>query len=136
MADSGRQIAYPSVEQICEINKRMIDEYDGLFVGADNIHADGSLEYVLDAIELPMYGQDRYPTLTEKAAALAYHIITRHVFHDGNKRTAGHAMLMFLRANGVELKLDQTLAALLEGVAAGTCGEAAIQEWIRERVSE
>jgi death-on-curing protein len=42
-------------------------------------------------------GNDLYPTLVEKAAALGYSIIQNHPFIDGNKR-AGHAALeVFLK---------------------------------------
>ena len=36
-------------------------------------------------------GQDLYPTLAEKAAALGFFLVGNHPFVDGNKRT-GHAV--------------------------------------------
>ncbi len=69
-------------------------------------------------------GQDLYPTLFEKAAALACSIINNHPFGDGNKRSGLHAMLVFLELNGVET--DFTEDALVElgmGIASDTIEE-------------
>jgi len=46
-------------------------------------------------------GQDIYPSVAEKAAALLYLIIKRHPFEDGNKRTASALFLAFLGKNGL-----------------------------------
>lgn len=48
-------------------------------------------------------GQDLYPTLAEKAAALGYSSIMSHPFVDGNKRTGHAAMEVFLLLNGFEI---------------------------------
>ena len=48
-------------------------------------------------------GEYLYPTLAEKAAALAFSIIRNHPFIDGNKRTAHAAMEVFLILNGHEI---------------------------------
>jgi death-on-curing protein len=60
-------------------------------------------------------GQDRYPSLAEKAAALCFSIVQSHPFVDGNKRTAHAAMEVFLVLNGYELdaKVDETEETLL-----------------------
>lgn len=49
-------------------------------------------------------GQDAYPTLIDKAAALGYSLVRNHGFIDGNKRIAHAAMEVFLVMNGVELR--------------------------------
>jgi len=54
------------------------------------------------------FGQDAYPTLVEKAAALFHSLISNHPFHDGNKRTAVLAFEMFLVANGHSRALGNT----------------------------
>lgn len=48
-------------------------------------------------------GEDLYPTLTDKAAALAYSLVANHPFLDGNKRVGHAAMETFLVLNGHEL---------------------------------
>jgi death on curing protein len=42
-------------------------------------------------------GQDLYPTIERKAAALLYSLCQNHPFIDGNKRTAFPASITFLR---------------------------------------
>jgi len=46
-------------------------------------------------------GQDIYPSVAEKAAALLYLIVKRHPFEDGNKRTGSALFLAFLGKNGL-----------------------------------
>jgi len=59
---------------------------------------------VLEAIQHPLFGSQRYPTLAEKAALLAWIIIDGHVFFDGCKRTGMAALEMVLWRNGYELQ--------------------------------
>lgn len=46
-------------------------------------------------------GQDIYPSVVEKAAALLYLFVKRHPFEDGNKRTGSALFLAFLAKNGL-----------------------------------
>lgn len=50
---------------------------------------------------LTAFGQEAYPTLMDKAAALLHSLAAHHLFFDGNKRTATQAVIRFLRRNGV-----------------------------------
>jgi len=61
---------------------------------------------LLSAIHRPFQtfdGQDLYPGIIEKAAALGESLIINHPFVDGNKRTALLSMLGFLQENGIEI---------------------------------
>ncbi len=49
-------------------------------------------------------GQELYPTLVEKAAALGFSLVTSHPFVDGNKRLGHAAMETFLLMNGHEIE--------------------------------
>ena len=80
MEEFGKEIAYPTIEQICEVNRRMIEEFGGLFVPPNNLLNLDALEYILSAIKVTVYGREIYSTLKEKASAIAYYIISRHVF--------------------------------------------------------
>jgi len=132
MEDSSKEIVYPTVEQICEVNRRMIEEFDGLFIPPDNLHNLGALEYVLDAVKSPVYGYSMYPSLKEKANAIAYHIISRHVFHDGNKRAAVHIAWEFLRSNGIPLFLDSSIVELTVAISAGESSYEELLRWLHE----
>ena len=48
------------------------------------------------------FGQDAYPDLWTKAAALLQSIVKNHALIDGNKRLAWLATAVFLELNGVE----------------------------------
>ncbi len=66
----------------------------------------GLLGSALARPEMTIYGQDAYPTLWEKAAALFESIIRNHPMFDGNKRTAWISVNIFLQLNGHKLRAD------------------------------
>jgi death-on-curing protein len=108
----------------------MIQESGGFFVPPDNLLNLGALEYILDAIKSPILGHTIYPTLKEKASAIAYQIISRHVFRDGNKRTAIHIALEFISSNGIPLFLDSSVVELSVAIAAGRSSQAELLGWL------
>ena len=77
-------------------------------------------------------GQDAYPTLTEKAAALGYSLVRSHGFVDGNKRIAHAAMEVFLVLNGVEITaaVDDQEKFMLS-LAAGEVSRAGLAQWLK-----
>ena len=50
--------------------------------------------------------KDLYPDVITKAACYLRSFAMDHAFHDGNKRTALMAMIIFLERNGYEVKPD------------------------------
>ena len=62
----------------------------------------GALEMVVNAPKEIIFGQELYPTIYEKAAILMINIATKHVFHNGNKRTAFISLEVFMELNGYE----------------------------------
>lgn len=72
------------------------------------------------------YGEDAYPTLHEKAAALLHSIAGNHALVDGNKRLALAAAIAFLGVNGVRLTLTNDEAYdLVYKVASGEIDDVA-----------
>jgi death on curing protein len=66
---------------------------------------------LLSALTTPFqaaFGQEAFPELLDKAAALVFLLIANHPFRDGNKRVAGAALRLFLARNGLELKAAPT----------------------------
>ncbi|MGH9001496.1 MAG: type II toxin-antitoxin system death-on-curing family toxin [Acidimicrobiia bacterium] len=57
-----------------------------------------------------MFGEDAYPSLAEKAAALLHSLACNHGLVDGNKRLAWHATEVFLTLNGHHSALDDDAA--------------------------
>lgn len=50
---------------------------------------------------LILFGEEIFPTLFDKAAALLHALAAHHLFYDGNKRTATAATIQFLKLNGL-----------------------------------
>jgi death on curing protein len=66
-------------------------------------------------------GQDAYPDLLGKAAALLHSLARNHPLVDGNKRLAWLATYVFCAKNGVELDAqDDAAYELVTGVASGS----------------
>ena len=112
---------FPTVEDICDINREWILKYGGRYVEANNNFSNASsLEYILNAIQYPIYGVERFPSLIEKAAALAWWIIEGHVFIDGNKRTGMQTAIEFLEINGANTKFDpESIVTIAIEIASG-----------------
>jgi death on curing protein len=60
----------------------------------------GSVESACFRPQASAFGEDAYPTIWEKAAALMQSLACNHGFVDGNKRTAWTATMAFLTLNG------------------------------------
>lgn len=77
--------------------------------------------------------QDLFPSINEKAARLLYGIANNHAFVDGNKRTAVHAMEVFLIMNRVTLDYTvDEMEVLVIGVADNTLTYEDAVQWITE----
>src|SRR3972149_7015317 len=103
-------------QEVLELYRRVIEETGGASGVRD-------LSALLSSIAQPRMtfeGQDLYPDLADKAAALGFSIVMNHPFLDGNKRTAHAAMEAFLLLNGHELvaatpEQEQVLLGLADG---------------------
>ena len=77
-------------------------------------------------------GQEAYPTLPAKAAALMHSLALNHALLDGNKRLALLATVVFLRINGYRLALsDDEAFDLILAVAAGQLEAEEIEKRLR-----
>lgn len=70
------------------------------------------------------FGDDAYPSIHEKAAALLHSIVRNHALVDGNKRLGLAAVIGFLGMNGWRLTMTEAEAyELVIDVATGRCDE-------------
>lgn len=84
----------------------------------------GLLESAVHRPAAAMLGQEAYPDLLDKAAALLQSLAINHPFFDGNKRTAWISCVSFLAMNGVQLRPDIDAAErLVIAVATGSVDE-------------
>jgi death-on-curing protein len=80
----------------------------------------GLLEAAVARPQASAFGQDAYPGLEGKAAALLASLVSNHALIDGNKRLGWLSCYVFLRMNGVTLDAPDDLAeALVLRIAAG-----------------
>jgi death-on-curing protein len=80
----------------------------------------GLLDAAVHRPQASVLGQDAYPELLTKAAALMHSLARSHPLVDGNKRLAWLATYVFCAKNGVELDpVDDDAYDLVIGVAAG-----------------
>lgn len=78
----------------------------------------GLLGSALARPQSSVFGQDAYPTIWTKAAALFDSLLKNHPMFDGNKRTAWISVNVFLALNNQKLRSDQDSAFdLILGVA-------------------
>lgn len=80
---------------------------------------------------LVAFGEEAYPTLLDKAAALLHSLAAHHLFYDGNKRTATQVTIHFLAVNGLRHTWDDGEAYdfVLE-VAQNQHDVAAVAAWL------
>jgi death-on-curing protein len=85
----------------------------------------GLIESALARPQASAFGEDAYPTLDEKAAALLQSIVGNHGLVDGNKRLGLACTSVFLTMNGAPLDLDDEHEAydVVIAVAAGDLTE-------------
>ncbi|KAB2328994.1 type II toxin-antitoxin system death-on-curing family toxin [Cytobacillus depressus] len=60
-------------------------------------------EAMLERPKIEMYGEEMFPSTELKACCYYHSIAKRHIFHNGNKRTALATFITFLRLNGLNL---------------------------------
>lgn len=123
------------IPEIQILNKAVIDEFGGIYIEEDgNFHNRGSLEHIIEAILFPMFGQELYPAIAGKIAAIAQVIITRHVFHDGNKRTALAAIEALACLNGFTFKPSKEDENFLVSIAEKSLDVSSVEIWLKKRL--
>jgi death-on-curing protein len=119
-----------SVEQVLALHTLQVAR----FGGSARVRDRGALESAVARPQSTFGGDDLYPDLAAKAAALLHSLVQNHPFVDGNKRTGAHALVVFLLANDVEPEFSaEELTEMTLAVARGELGAEAVAIWIRQR---
>jgi len=123
-------VRYLQYEQVVRLHHELMLEEEK----AAPVISPEKLEAAVLRPQATAFGEDAYPSLAEKAAALLESIALGHPFLDGNKRAAFVAMDIFLRLNGVRRDVvEDGMYDLVVAVAAGDLsGNEAIAERLRE----
>ncbi len=81
----------------------------------------GILEAAIARTRASVFGEDAYPDLHAKGAALLHSIVTGHALVDGNKRLGWVALRLFYRLNDADIRVSADDAFdLVETVADGS----------------
>lgn len=81
----------------------------------------GILEAAVARPRASVHGEDAYPSLDAKAAALIHSIVTGHALVDGNKRLGWVGVRLFYRLNDRDLRISEDDAFdLVTAIAAGS----------------
>ncbi|MGW9435400.1 type II toxin-antitoxin system death-on-curing family toxin [Streptomyces sp. NPDC055607] len=89
-----------STEEVLIVAEYAVD--DQPFVVRDP----GLLDSAVHRPSATVFGEEAYPDLLDKAAALLQSLAVNHPAVDGNKRTAWLSCMTFLALNGVRLRPD------------------------------
>lgn len=125
-------IRYLTLIEVLELHRKILEQSGGA-LGIRNI---GSLESAIAQPRMTFGGEDLYPSLLEKAAALGFSIIMNHPFIDGNKRTGHAATETFLVLNGIEINasVDEQERLILAIVSSELRRETFV-EWLRQHTT-
>lgn len=94
---------------------------DAALGGRAQVRDLGLLEAALARPRASVYGDDAYPSLDEKAAALLHSLVTSHPLVDGNKRLAWVAARLFYLLNDADIAAPTGAGFdLVVGIAAGS----------------
>lgn len=120
-----------TIFQILELHRRLIEDSGGIL----GVRELGALESALAQPEMTFGSEDLYPTLLDKASALAYSLCRNHPFLDGNKRVAHAAMEIILVLNGLEISasVDEQEKLFLD-LARGNVKRDELAHWLRNNV--
>jgi death-on-curing protein len=120
-------VRYLSLGEVLELHRLVLAQTGG---GA-GLRDLGAPEAAVAQPRQTFEGQDLYPALVEKAAALGFSLIQNHPFLDGNKRVGHAALETFLLLNGHELQVSVVEAeALVLRLASGQCSRQEFVTWL------
>jgi death-on-curing protein len=124
-------VEYLSIGQVLALHAQQVRQYGG----GTGLRDRGALESALARPAVTFGGEDLYPDMADKAAALMHSLALNHPFVDGNKRVAAFAAIVFVESNGQEfLATPDELVATTLAVAEGKMAVEALAIWFRQRL--
>lgn len=96
-------IDFLQVEDVMQIQEDQVKQYGGM-PGVKDL---GLLQSAVAQPQATYAGKYLHVDIFHMAAAYLFHICSNHAFHDGNKRTAAVACLVFLDLNGYTLQAPE-----------------------------
>lgn len=120
---------YLTVAQVLFLHSRLITETGG----GRGVRDLGLLEAAAARPQATFGGDDLYPDLFAKAAALLESLLRNHPFVDGNKRAAVAAAGLLLRRNAWRLATtDEELVAFILRITTDRPDTSEVTTWLRD----
>jgi death on curing protein len=122
---------YLSLHEVISLHSLVIAQSGG----SSGLRDRGALESAVAQPEASFGGEDLYPGLASKAAALGHSLIQNHPFVDGNKRVGHAAMEVFLLLNGhqIDASVDDQEHIIID-IASGKVSRIELGEWLRKHL--
>lgn len=116
------------LEDVLAIHADQISRYGGNCSVRDM----GLVESAISVVQASFAGQFAHVNIYEMAAAYLYHLVMNHPFVDGNKRTGTVCAIVFLKLNGINVKLsNETLADFVLAIAKGQKNKSEVTKFLK-----
>ncbi len=113
---------------VLSLHNASIEKYGGSY----GVRDEGLMESAIARPYQTFGGEDLYPTVFEKSAAIAESLIINHPFVDGNKRTGFLTMLAVLEMEGFRLTASKNDAYQTTiAISTGELPFEQIVEWLK-----
>lgn len=96
----SRRLVFLTADQVVAMHDAVLGQFGGLAGGGPRGNAYEGVDAAVQAVK-----NSYYQTVEELAAAYTVYLVQGHVFLDGNKRAGAAAMLTFLEANAVTVRI-------------------------------
>lgn len=117
------------LEDILQIHAFSIKKYGG----SNGLRDSGLLESAIARPFQTFGGEDLYPSIFEKVAALGESLIINHPFIDGNKRTGAVAMVALLEDGGlIFFAQEEDFYNFIISISTGEKSFDGIVEWLKK----
>lgn len=106
-------------------------------LGSPGIRDVGLLDSACARPQATVFGEEAYPSLALKIAALVHSIVTNHALVDGNKRMSAYVLFVFPGMNDQDLvATDDEAFDFIMAIADGTLRDVGqIAAWIEPRLT-
>jgi death on curing protein len=127
-------VRYLTLDELVYINENLpnIQQVHLALYGKRRVRDMSLLEAAVGRPQQSVFGEDAYPTLTEKTTAMLHSIVRNHPFADGNKRTGTVALLFMAAVNGSSVQWEDIDALeRIIGLAEGSEDIHSFADWLR-----
>jgi death-on-curing protein len=124
-------ILYLSVPQVLDLHAALAMA----FGGPAGVRERGGLASAVARPAQTFDGEELYPDVATKAAALMHSLVLNHPFVDGNKRVGAAAAELFIEINGgIVHATDDDFERITLETAQGRVSAEALAIWFRQRL--